>query len=88
MIYDLSHAITNDLPVYPGDPRVKIEQVGQLEKDGFADRLLTMGTHNGTHMDAPAHMIASGKQLKDFPTDRFVCQAVCVDVRDGFDTEI
>jgi kynurenine formamidase len=88
MIYDLTQPVDENLPVYPGDPHVKIEQVGQLERDGFNDRLLTMGTHNGTHMDAPAHMFSGGKQLKDYPTDRFVVPATCIDARNGFDAEV
>ncbi|MEJ0072877.1 MAG: cyclase family protein [Candidatus Saccharibacteria bacterium] len=85
MIYDLTHEINPELPVYPGDPHVQIAQAASLNPDGYADRLLTMGTHNGTHMDAPAHMLAGGKELKEYSADRFVAEAVCVDVRDGFE---
>lgn len=87
MIYDLSYVITNDLPVYPGDPQVSIMPAGRLEKDGFNDVLLTMGTHNGTHIDAAAHMLDGGKQLKDYPIERFVVPAVCIDARQGFSVE-
>lgn len=87
MIYDLTHLVDESLPVYPGDPQARIEQVGTLEKDGYADRLLTMGTHNGTHLDAPAHMLADGKQLKDYLVDRFVLRAICIDARSGFDAQ-
>jgi arylformamidase len=87
MIYDLTHTIDENLPVYPGDPHVKIRQVGELEKDGFADHLITTGTHNGTHMDAPAHMLAGGKGLKDYAADRLVSKAVCIDASKGFDTK-
>ena len=85
MIYDLTHPITDGMPVYPGDPAVQIRQVLTIEADGCADRQLTMGTHNGTHMDAPAHMIDGGKQLKDFAAADFVRSAVCIDARSGFD---
>jgi arylformamidase len=87
MIYDLTHSISEDLPVYPGDPHVRIEPVGQIVKDGFSDRLVTIGTHNGTHIDAPAHMIEGGNQLKDYPVERFVRSAVCIDARNGFSVE-
>jgi arylformamidase len=87
MIYDLTHAVTDGMPVYAGDPTVQIEQVGKLDSDGFLDHKLTMGTHVGTHMDAPAHMIAGGKELKDFAIDRFVVDAVCIDARTGFSAE-
>jgi kynurenine formamidase len=85
MLYDLTQSLHANTPVYPGDPKVKVEPASTIQKDGYCDHLLTMGTHNGTHMDAPAHMIVGGKGLKDYPVDRFVVQAVCIDVRNGFD---
>lgn len=71
--------------MYPGDPRVKIEAAGVLEKDGFCDHVITLGTHVGTHIDAPMHMIADGKTVEEVPVERFISRGVCMDVRDGFD---
>lgn len=87
MIYDLTHAISEELPVYPGDPNVKLEPVGGIEQAGFLDHLLTMDTHNGTHIDAPAHMIAGGKELKAYSIDQFIKNAVCIDAAKGCDAE-
>jgi len=36
-------------------------------------------------MDAPMHMIDGGKQLKDYPVGRFICDAICIDASSGFD---
>lgn len=83
-ILDLSHTISNDTPVYPGDPPVQIETVGEISKDSYCDHKVTFGTHAGTHIDAPAHMLDSGKQLKDYPIDRFVSRGICLDVSSGF----
>lgn len=76
---DLTHLITTSLPVYPGDPMVQIDQAGQLKEDGFADSRVVIGTHVGTHIDAPAHMIKDGKTLADYSLDHFVGTALCVD---------
>jgi kynurenine formamidase len=84
MIYDLTQTINEDLPVYPGDPKTKLEPVGDIDQTGFVDHLLTIDSHSGTHIDAPAHMIAGGKELKDYPIDRFIGRGVCLDVRNGF----
>lgn len=78
---DLSHQINADTPVYPGDPKVKIEAAGILSKDGFADSLLTFGTHVGTHIDAPAHMIEGGKTLDQYPIDTFTGTALVWDIQ-------
>jgi arylformamidase len=83
-LIDLSVLINNNTPVYPGDPKVVIEQAGELTQDGYSDQKLTMGNHVGTHLDAPAHMVAGGKTLDQFPIDRFVGRGVLIE---GFDLE-
>lgn len=84
MIYDLSQTLNNDTPVYPGDPKVAVKEQGTLARDGFSDHKLTLGTHAGTHIDAPAHMLEGGKQLKDYQVERFVLDAICLDARSSF----
>jgi arylformamidase len=84
-VFDLSHTVSADTPVYPGDPAVQVDPAGTFAKDGFCDHKLTFGSHAGTHVDAPAHMIKGGKQLKDYEIERFIRHAVCVDATNGFD---
>lgn len=86
-IIDLTHAINNKTPVYPGDPKVEVEKAGVLDKDGFVDHKVTFGTHVGTHMDAPAHMLAGGKQFSEFPVDKLIRPAICIDATDGFSAD-
>ena len=64
-IWDLSHTLTNDTPVYPGDQGIGIVQAGEFRKDGFCDHVITLGSHAGTHVDAPAHMIDDGYVVLD-----------------------
>lgn len=85
MIIDLSHPLTEQIPVYPGDPAVKIEFAGLLEKDGYCDHVVTLGTHVGTHIDAPMHMLVDGNSLAEVPIERFITRGVCLDVCNGFD---
>ncbi len=85
---DLTMPLTNNTPVYPGDPKVDIKVAAEPETDGYLDHSLSLGTHNGTHIDAPAHMVAGGKVLSDFSVDSFVGRGVVVDVRKGFDLEV
>lgn len=60
---------------------MQVEQAGILAKDGFADSKLTLGTHLGTHIDAPAHMIEGGKALDQYPIERFVGTAIVLDIQ-------
>ena len=72
MYIDLSVVIDEHTPVYPGDPATVIKPAGKLEADGYNDHFVSIGTHVGTHIDAPYHMIADGQTLDQFPVDQFV----------------
>ena len=65
MLYDLTHAITAHMPVYPGDPQPRILLQATIAHEGYAVSELTFGSHTGTHIDAPEHMIDGGKRLAD-----------------------
>lgn len=72
MIIDLSVALHNDTPIYPGDPQISISQDTAVAADGYMGHSLKLGTHNGTHIDAPAHMLEGGKTLGNLPLSTFV----------------
>lgn len=50
-----------------------------IKRDGYNDHVVSFGTHVGTHIDAPLHMIAGGKTLNQFPIDYFVGNGVVID---------
>ncbi len=79
-LIDLSHPITNDMPLFPGTPPIKVEQLHTVEKDGFAEKRFLLTTHVGTHLDAPAHMLAQGKTVDQFALEKFWGTATVVDV--------
>lgn len=88
MYIDLSVPINLQTPVYDGDPLTKIEPSGVLDRDGYEDHYISMGTHVGTHVDAPAHMVAGGKSLNKIPVDRFIGRGRCIKVENKtFDLE-
>lgn len=60
---------------------MQIEQAGILSEDGFADSKLSFGTHLGTHIDAPAHMVEGGKTLDQYSVDRFTGTAQVIDIK-------
>lgn len=84
---DLSHSISKQTPVYPGDPKIKITRAGVLEKNGYQDHVVCIGTHVGTHIDAPAHMIAGGKNLDQIPINNFMGRAIYIKVNNEFKFE-
>lgn len=60
-IIDISLPLSDTLPLWPGDPAFELCSVASIENgDACSLSLLRMGTHFGTHLDAPAHYIAGG----------------------------
>ena len=77
---DLSHPISNDMTTYPSDPNVSIVREKEIHSDRSLLHRFTMGTHTGTHLDTPAHIISDGKTLDDFPLNSFTGKTVKVDL--------
>jgi arylformamidase len=68
--------------VYPGDPEPRIDPVRQITKGDVCNlSLLTLGSHTGTHVDAPYHFLAEGPKLGQVPLDRMVGEALVLDLR-------
>ncbi|SFR80259.1 cyclase family protein [Anaeromicropila populeti] len=78
---DLTHCITENMTVYPGTEKPKLEAASTYERDGFKETLLTMFSHTGTHMDAPAHLFEQGASLDSYPADQFVGKGLVIDCR-------
>jgi len=81
-IIDLTHYISEDMPVYPGTEGPKLVPANSYEIDGFKETLMTMYTHTGTHMDPPAHLFAGRTTLDQFPITQFVGTALVIDCSD------
>lgn len=81
-VYDLTHTIQNDMPVYPGTEQPRLTTACTIETAGYRETLLHMFSHTGTHMDAPAHMLLDGAPLDSYGADRFTGTAVVIDCRD------
>ncbi|MET0781527.1 MAG: cyclase family protein [Microbacterium sp.] len=78
---DLSHPITDGMPVYPGDPTVHLSAALDLDRDGVAVTGLQLGSHTGTHIDAPSHTVAGGRTMADVGLDELIDDALVVRVR-------
>lgn len=78
---DLTHNICENMPMFPGSSSPSLHISSDYEKDGFRETLLTFLSHTGTHADAPAHMLKSGKTLEEFPVTQFIGKALVIDCR-------
>ena len=78
-VTDLTHIICSDMPVFPGTEKPIFEKASTLEKDGFQEAKITMYSHTGTHIDAPAHMLSDGPYLNDLDIEHFIGNATILD---------
>ena len=81
MFFDLSQRIENGMTVYPGDPLPRLAPSAQVAAPWRVSNL-QLGSHTGTHIDAPSHFLASGKSIDQYPLSRFMLRGVVVPLRD------
>ena len=75
---DLSQPVRTGMTVYPGDPDVMITAALTLERDGVAVAALRLGSHSGTHLDAPAHTVPGGRSTGSIGLDELAGEALVV----------
>jgi len=86
-IFDLTHDLVHGLGVFPGDPECRIESAQEYQNGYFVSKI-AMGTHTGTHVDAPVHRIPGAKSLTDMDVHDFMAEkCVVLDCR-GLEGEI
>jgi arylformamidase len=57
---DISWTITNDMTAYKDRHIVRITPTKEFAQDKARESLITLGSHTGTHIDAPSHFIEHG----------------------------
>jgi len=78
-VVDLSHPVTAETQVYPGDPVPHLEQHSTIEADGFNLMSISMGSQSGTHVDAPFHFDNDTKRIDEVGLDLFIGPATVLD---------
>jgi kynurenine formamidase len=79
-IIDLSVSLENGMPVYPGDPSPEFKSTRTLEEHGVLVTQMQLGTHTGSHMDAPLHFIEGGKSIDELDLKKLVTEALVLDL--------
>lgn len=71
-LYDITQELFS-CQAYPGDTPPTYKQVQSLADDKACNLTdISMCTHNGTHIDAPAHYLEDGKNIDQLPLDIFI----------------
>lgn len=78
----MSVPVRTGMIVYHGDPEVRIERVTDISRGDLANvSRMELGTHTGTHVDAPLHFIDGGPGAEQLPLDALIGPAVVADAR-------
>jgi arylformamidase len=79
VIHDVTLSLRPGMVTYPGEPGFSVSPVERIA-DGHSANLshLCMGSHTGTHIDAPVHFLEGGATVDDLPLDALVGPAVVV----------
>jgi kynurenine formamidase len=80
-LIDLSWPLAPGMPMFPGDPPLEYTRMGTYEANGYLSHLVRLPAHNGTHVDAPGHVLPGGAMLADLPLSRFTGAGVLLDLR-------
>lgn len=79
-LVDLSHPLEDGQLSYPNDPQIHVTPHRTMDLHGVNVSRLTMGTHQGTHLDAPFHFFAQGTTVDKISLERFYGPAHLVDL--------
>ncbi len=82
-IIDLSQSLEPGMPCYPGASGPLFQPISSVVKDGFAEQLLTISSHTGTHIDLPSHIFQGAPSLETFDINRFAGRGFVLDVREA-----
>ena len=79
-IFDLSHKLNNQTPVFPGTAKPTFEPAATIEKEGYRETHFNFESHLGTHIDAPAHILEPGATLDQLPVSTFTGKAIIIEI--------
>ncbi len=80
---DISVPLKDGMVHWPGDPPIRIENVKDIEHGASSTlSMISMGSHTGTHMDAPLHFIRQGVGIDKMPLDTTVGRARVIEIQD------
>lgn len=80
-IYDVTFPISEQTPVYEGDPKVEIK-VALAISNGAAANVshICCGVHTATHVDAPNHFIEGGKRVDELDLEKLIGRCLVVEI--------
>ena len=79
---DISVPVRNGMVHWPGDPPIRIWHPRHMDEgDHLTLSAMSLGSHTGTHMDAPGHFLRGGRSIDRMPMDATIGPARVIEIR-------
>ena len=79
-IVDLSHELTANTPIYPGDPVPNFSVATTIENEGYNLFNVFLGSQSGSHVDAPYHFSNQGATIDRMDLRYFMGTGLVIDM--------
>ncbi|MBE7548391.1 metal-dependent hydrolase [Candidatus Kuenenia stuttgartiensis] len=74
--YDVTVPISNAMITWPSDPAVSITGTSLISRGDFCNLSeLKIGSHCGTHIDAPSHFLENGRTIDQLALENLIGEA-------------
>ncbi|HEB12621.1 MAG TPA: cyclase family protein [Actinobacteria bacterium] len=79
--FDISPVLSSSTPAWPTDPPLVLEEYKAISQGGSSNvTKLTLGSHAGSHVDAPLHFFPEGMPVDQLSLDVLIGEALVVEV--------
>jgi arylformamidase len=80
---DVSMPLKNGMVRWPDNPPVSVRRVLDMSRGDICNvSELSMGSHTGTHVDAPVHFVSQGKGIDEISLDATIGPARIIEISD------
>lgn len=80
MLIDITRPIHPKMAIYPGNPAIEFTRVQEAGDGRSALTKITLGSHTGTHIDAPSHIDPNGAGTDQYSLDQLIGKAEVIDL--------
>lgn len=80
---DITKSISTGMKKYPSDPSVRVSRFKSLKKgDSCNLSKLALGSHSGTHIDAPYHIFNNTNTVDKIAIKDLICKVLVADIKE------